>query len=255
MLILAAVAMPEASLQGEFLVSRFSFLVGPDRAHLTRNEKRGTVFSSQIRKQEALAAGCILGIRRHHFLDQKDAAFTLDAEDAAAAWDKKAVRDMIAKLLREQGYEFVFTLLPAAGTHGEHKAATLLALEAAQSLPEELRPLVLGIEAGASNEKPPEFFMLRGYAITQVGADVHEFRRSQPFGSRDALNYEIIAKRVIAAHKSQGLFQMDAGRHDVERFWRFEVSGGHSPEPARKLFDQLQQVAASAARQVAGIHP
>jgi N-acetylglucosamine malate deacetylase 2 len=222
--------------------------------HLT-DEKVGRENLPEIRKQESLAAGRILGIRQHHFLDQKDAAFTLDAEDAARAWDKKAVRDIITKLLREQGYGFVFTLLPDASTHGEHKAATLLALEAAESLPVERRPVVFGIEAGASNEKPPEFFMLRGYSITQVGADVHEFRRSQPFGFRDALNYEIIANWVIAAHKSQGLFQMDAGRHDVERFWRFEASGGHSEEMAHKLFDQLQQVPASATHQAAGSHP
>jgi hypothetical protein len=84
---------------------------------------------------------------------------------------------------------------------------------------------------------------------------VREFRRSQTFGFRDALNYEIIANWVIAAHKSQGLFQMDAGRHDVERFWRFEASGGHSEEMAQKLFDRLQQVPASAAHQAAWSHP
>jgi N-acetylglucosamine malate deacetylase 2 len=219
------------------------------------DEKVGRANLPEIRKQESLAAGRILGIRQHHFLDQKDAAFTLDAEDAARAWDKKAVRDSIAKLLREQGYSFVFTLLPASGTHGEHKAATLLALEAAESIPEEGRPVVFGIDAGASNEKTPEFSMLRGYAITQAGGDVHEFRRSQAFGFRDALNYEIIANWVIAAYKSQGLFQMDAGRHDVERFWRFEASGVHSQEPAHKLFEQLQQVPTSAAHQPAGSHP
>jgi hypothetical protein len=48
---------------------------------------------------------------------------------------------------------------------------------------------------------------------------------------------------------------MDAGRHDVERFWRFEASGGHSEEMAQKLFDRLQQVPASAAHQAAGSHP
>jgi LmbE family N-acetylglucosaminyl deacetylase len=222
--------------------------------HLT-DEKVGRANLPEIRKQESLAAGRILGIRQHHFLDQQDAAFTLDAEEAARAWDKKAVRDVIAKLLRDQGYGFVFTLLPASGTHGEHKAATLLALEAVESLPEEGRPVVFGIEAGASNETPGKFIMLRGYSMTQAGPDVYEFRRSQPFGFRDALNYEIIANWVIAAHKSQGLFQMDAGRHDVERFWRFEASGGHSEEMARKLFDQLQQVPSSAAHQAAGSHP
>jgi hypothetical protein len=69
------------------------------------------------------------------------------------------------------------------------------------------------------------------------------------------LNYDIIANWVIAAHKSQGLFQMDAGRHDVERFWRFEASGQRSEEIARKLFGRLQQLPASAAHPAAGSRP
>jgi len=148
------------------------------------DEKVGRANLPEIRKQESLVAGHILGIRQHHFLDQKDAGFTLDPDDAASAWDKKAVRDFIAKLLREEGYGFVFTLLPAAATHGQHKAATILALEAVQSLPEGGRPVVFGIEPGASNERLGEFVALRGYSVTEVGPDVHEFLRSQPFGFR-----------------------------------------------------------------------
>jgi len=212
--------------------------------HLT-DEKIGRANLPEIRKQESLAAGNILGIRQHHFLDQKDAAFTLDAEEAESGWDQKAVREFMARLLRDENYGFVFTLLPAQGTHGEHKAATILALEAIGSLRQDQRPVVFGVAAGSSAETPPEFTELRGYPVTEAGADVQEFRRSQPFGFHDALNYEIIANWVIAAHKSQGLFQMDAGRHDVERFWRFEASGTHSRETARRLFERLGQVSAS----------
>jgi LmbE family N-acetylglucosaminyl deacetylase len=219
------------------------------------DEKIGRANLPEIRKEESLAAGHILGIRQHHFLDQKDADFTLDVDAAASAWDKKAVRDFISKLLREEGYAYVFTLLPASGTHGQHKAATILALEAVESLPEGRRPVVFGIEPEASNEPAVRFVELRGYSITHVGSDVHEFRRSQPFGFHDALNYEIIANWVIAAHKSQGLFQMDAGRHDVERFWRFEASGKHSEESGRQLFDRLQQLPASAAHPAGAAHP
>jgi N-acetylglucosamine malate deacetylase 2 len=175
--------------------------------------------------------------------------------DAEAIWDKKAVRDFISKLLREEHYDFVFTLLPASGTHGQHKAATILALEAVESLPVGRRPVVFGIEPEASSETAAEFVRLRGYPITQAGSDVHEFHRSQPFGFHDALNYEIIANWVIAAHKSQGLFQMDAGRHDVERFWRFEASGKGSEEIARHLFGRLERVPVSAAHQAAGGRP
>ena len=202
------------------------------------DETIGRANLPEIRKQESLAAGRILGIRQHHFLDQKDAAFTLNVEEATAAWDKEAVRGCISKLLREEGYGFVFTLLPAAATHGEHKAATILALEAVESLPEGQRPVVFGVDAEASG-KAAEFVALAGYPVTRAGTDVHEFHRLRAFGFRDALNYEIIANWVIAAYKSQGLFQLDAGRHDLERFWRFEVSGRHSEEAAQRLFDGI----------------
>jgi len=68
-----------------------------------------------------------------------------------------------------------------------------------------------------------------------------------------SLNYQIIANWVIAAHKSQGLFQMDASRHDVERFWRFEVSGAGSEQAANKLFEQLGAATATSLRQSARI--
>jgi hypothetical protein len=83
---------------------------------------------------------------------------------------------------------------------------------------------------------------------------MHEFWRSSPFGFRDALNYQIIVNWVIASHKSQGLFQMDAGRHDVERFWRFEVSGPNSHGNATRLFEQLEHNVKSAPRQEAVTH-
>ena len=42
--------------------------------------------------------------------------------------------------------------------------------------------------------------------------------RAVKFGFRDALDYQIIVNWVIAAHKSQGAFQMDMNRADREEF-------------------------------------
>src|SRR5271170_4231314 len=166
---------------------RYSILAEQTYGLRLTDEQVGRANLPEIRKQEALAAGHILGIRQHHFLDQKDAAFTLDIEEAESVWDKKAVRDCVGKLLRDENYGYVFTLLPTADTHGQHKAATLLALEAVASLPEDRRPVVFGIQAGSSGEIVPEFKELPGYSSTRAAADVLEFRRSQPFGFRDAL--------------------------------------------------------------------
>lgn len=81
----------------------------------------------EIRKRESLAAGRILGIRQHHFLDQKDTGYTLDSGQVDSAWDKKAVRATLDRLLREEGCNFVFTLLPSEDTHGQSQGRHELA--------------------------------------------------------------------------------------------------------------------------------
>jgi len=216
-------------------------------------EQVGRANLPEIRKQESLSAGRILGIRQHHFLDQKDPGYTLDVSGVDRVWDRASVRATLDKLLDEERYGFVFVLLPSEDTHWHHKAAAILTLEAAAVLPADRRPVVFGVEAASSREGVRRFRELAGFPVTRTGADVREFRRPQPLGYHDALNYQIIANWVIAAHKSQGLFQMDASRHDVERFWRFEVSGAGSEQAANKLFEQLGAATATSLRQSARI--
>ena len=54
---------------------------------------------------------------------------------------------------------------------------------------------------------------------------VFVFDRDSHFGYRNALNYQIVVNWFIAEHKSQGLFQTDSGKHQLEQFWLFEASG------------------------------
>jgi LmbE family N-acetylglucosaminyl deacetylase len=207
------------------------------------NENVGREYLPEIRKEETLAAGRILGIRQHHFLDQKDTSYTLDEKAVAAVWDRTYIRSFLAKLLSAEHYDFVFTVLPAPDTHGHHKAATLLALETIQDFPLDQRPAVLGAEAASSHDAVRHFAELPEYAVTRVSEDIHEFNRALSFGYHDGLTYQIIANWVIAEHKSQGLFQMDAGRHDIERFWRFELSGAPSKDAVDRLFARVNAVA------------
>jgi LmbE family N-acetylglucosaminyl deacetylase len=176
-----------------------------------------------IRKQEAIRAGRILGIRQHYFLDQKDLGFDTDASSAATGnWDRPRVRAVLDDLLARERYDAVFTLLPTAETHAHHRAATLLALEAVAAMPEDVRPLILGVEAPSKAEGPATF----------RGADpLLVFDRTASFGFHNALNYQIVVNWVIAEHKSQGLFQTEYGRSDSEQFWLFEASG---PEAVRR---------------------
>ena len=203
------------------------------------NESIGRAHLPRIREQETIAAGRILGIRRHHFLNQMDTRYTLDPDDVDSVWDKPLIAHFLSKLLAEEQYSLVLTLLPSQDTHGHHKAATLLALDAAYAVPDAHRPLILGAEACSSQDPIREFADLSGKPLTRAGSDVREFRRSRRFGYQNALSYQIIANWVIAEHKSQGLLQMDVSRHDVERFWRFEASGPRSAERGDWLFAQL----------------
>ena len=107
-------------------------------------EREGRSRLPAIRKRETLAAGKVLGIRRHYFLDQRDSGFATDAASAPTDnWDHAGVRAFLTGLLHRERYDAVFTLLPTPETHGHHRAATLLALEAAATLPEDRRPLLL----------------------------------------------------------------------------------------------------------------
>jgi len=194
-----------------------------------------------IRRQETLNAGRVLGIRRHHFLEQTDSGFEDDCAGASwHAWDCALVRHRLAGLLGGDDYDFVFTLLPSPGCHGHHRATARLVLEAVADLPEECRPVVLGAEAGRLADAPCAFGGLPEDALTRTAASTPAivFDRNAPFGNQPALNYQIVANWVIGEHKSQGLFQTDCGKHDAERFWAFAVTP-HALERCRELARRL----------------
>lgn len=208
----------------------------------------------EIRRRETLAAGKILGIRKHHFLHQRDGGYASDPACAEVEWDQAAVREFLLQLIRAERYQYVFTLLPTTDTHTHHRAATLLALDAVQSFPASERPVVLAAEAAASSEPHREYFALPGYPITAASAETYEFSRTRHFGFRNALSYTIVVNWVIAEHKSQGLFQTDVGKHDVERFWLLAQDNSRESHAARELFRALHSdsVQRSAYRQDTG---
>ena len=199
---------------------------------------QGRAHLVEIRKQEAQNAGKILGIRRHYFLDQRDLGFETNAASADSSnWDRSYLRTFLSGLISREKYDVVFTLLPTAETHGHHRAATLLALEAVSSLSGD-RPLVFGAEPRASSDAVPTFSWLPGQPLTRtlLRAPALVFDREAAFGYHDQLNYQIVSSWLIAEHKSQGLFQKDYGQHRFEQFWLFEVSG----EPALERLSSLE---------------
>ena len=180
----------------------------------------------EIRRQEALAAGRILGIRHHYFLGQRDEGVTGDVDDTLyRLWDSSRILRSLEELMKRERYDFVFTTLPTAQTHGHHRAAALLTLQAVSTLPEEVQPVVLA--ADPDDEDPAAFTGLPGYPITRPISEtpVFAFNRRTRFGFRDAFSYQIVVNWVIAEYKSQGLFQNDYNRRDSEQFWAFATGG------------------------------
>ena len=213
------------------------------RVSLTR-ESDGRAHLPSIRKAETLRAGEILGIRQHHFLNQRDSGFQQNAAEASTGnWDRPHVLSALSSLLDREHYDFVFTLLPTAETHAHHRAATQLVLEAVSRMPETVRPAVLGADPGSKQDTTPRFAGLPSMPLTATSSDTPAvtFDRTTTFGYCDALNYQIVVNWVIAEHKSQGLFQTDYGRHDVERFWLFRVSGEDARIRTTRFAGQLNR--------------
>jgi N-acetylglucosamine malate deacetylase 2 len=198
-------------------------------ASLTQ-EAVGRARLPEIRRRETLAAGQVLGVRHHYFLGQKDAKYTLDPDDAFRLWDTAQIERFLTGLMRKEQYDFVFTLLPSRETHGHHRAATMLALRAAQQLPAALRPVVLGGDPAKAADPLVDF----------NGSPVFRFDRNASFGLNHALSYQIVVNWMIAEHKSQGLFQTDCYKHDEERFWVLESGTGVANEKTHSLFVELQ---------------
>jgi N-acetylglucosamine malate deacetylase 2 len=190
-----------------------------------------------IRRQETLAAGRILGIRHHHFLEQKDHCYTLDASETLnQVWCREQVLQSLQRILSAENYDFVFTLLPREDTHGHHQAATLLTLEAVDLLPSGQRPVVLGAEA-TEGSAFSHFSGLRQLPRTRTLSPLPllSFDRRRSVGAEVALRYATIVHWIIAEHKSQGLFQNDVGRHDFERFWLFATGPSDAPRRLQQL--------------------
>jgi LmbE family N-acetylglucosaminyl deacetylase len=205
-------------------------------------ESQGRTRLPAIRKRETLAAGKVLGIRRHYFLDQRDSGFATDAASAPAGnWDRAAVLSFLTGLLHRERYDAVFLLLPTPETHGHHRAAALLALQAAATLPEDGRPLLLAADPCAAGAPAELFRGIPGQPLSRTRDErpAFVFNRDAHFGYGGALNYQIIVNWVIAEHKSQGLFQTDSGRHQLEQFWLFEASGRDADSRARALAARL----------------
>ena len=208
------------------------------------DEKTGRQSLPRIRKQELMKAGHILGVSNYYFADQGDTKYTLnERQPMDSCWKVAAVRKRLKKILTTQQYDFVFCMLPEPQTHGQHKAAALLALDVLRDLPLTEKPIILG--ALLTNKATPEFkfTQLGNYVETQVVTDTASFGidRTESFSYHNRVNYKVIANWDIAEHKSQGVTQMTMNEGDLEQFWFFKQNAPAGLEKCRQLFNELKR--------------
>jgi LmbE family N-acetylglucosaminyl deacetylase len=225
---------------------RYSFLASRYYGADLTIESTGRAELPRIRRQEAHRAALILGIRHQWFLGERDAKFTLDVHEVLSSWNTRRLSKSLVDRLQKGNYDAVFVLLPSESTHGEHKAATILALEAAQAIPENRRPAI--IAADAAQERGETYQPLAGYPVTATTSvkPVFGFDRDVHFGFNNALSYAIVVNWVIAEHKSQGLFQTMVNHDRFEDFWLFNLSGNSALDRIRPSLEDISRDPATA---------
>ncbi len=212
--------------------------------HELTDEDTGRAYLPAIRKKELMAGGEIIGIRNYFFLDQQDHMYTLNVDSTFGyVWDTALVGKRLTEIMEQGAYDYVFCLLPTPGTHGHHKGATIMALEAAGRIPKANRPVVLGVSVSEKGDSVEPFKGLSGYPTTTIstGLPSFHFDRTASFGFRNQLNYKIIVNWLIAEHKSQGTMQLAMNRGDLEEFWWFDMNDRAGFDETTGLFRRLAE--------------
>lgn len=209
------------------------------------NEKIGRNCLPDIRKKELKNAGRILGVNHFYFLDQKDSHYTLDEhEPIDTSWNVPLISNRLNQILTSKTYDLIFCLLPEESAHGQHKAATLLALKAVNALPKNHRPIILGAITRNKTAIPVTYNQYKDYNLSQTHSAYPLFStdRTASFSFKNKINYKVIVNWEIAEHKSQGFMQMAMNDGDLEEFWYFTVNGNENVDTCRNMFDKLGRV-------------
>lgn len=200
-----------------------------------------------IRRAELLAAAEVLALRDVQLLGQADHRYTQDVAELLGpaggpepdVWDLELVRGALRERMRAGRYDLVLTLAPTPRTHAHHQAAALLAVEAAASLPEELRPVCLAVDVGADRDAPAPETVARPYAALAPGPPL-VFDRSQRFGHAGRLDYRIVVNQAIAQHRSQGTMQLFVNGGPLERYFPYAANPPGARARAAAVFDALR---------------
>jgi len=217
---------------------RYSTLAEPYYKKSLTIEAIGRKELPAIRRREAINAGKVLWIQKHFFFGQRDERFTTDEEEGPNhGWNSAFLTAKIATLVKQGHYSYVFLVLPRSTTHGHHQAATALAASAIQSLPESIRPVLLGFDTDAADYVPtPQADKDERWTSSYANA----FDRATTFGFQNSLSYQIVVNWMIAEHKSQGMLQTMVNKDPKEYIWIDLASAPEAQTRGGLLFHLLR---------------
>lgn len=205
-------------------------------------EEVGREFLPGIRKMELMKGGEIVGLRNYFFLDEEDTEYTTDMNVVFEShWDTARVKQKYRDILRDNRYDYIFTLLPSETTHGHHKGSAILMMQVVDELPESDKPVLLSATIYDEEFPKTTYKGFDGWPISEPMSDSAyvTFNRMQKFGHNDRLNYQIVANWVIAEHKSQGTMQLLMNRGKMEQYWFWGKNDPADFEKVKALFEKI----------------
>ena len=224
-------------------------------------ESVGRQHLPRIRKQELLASGRILGIRKFFFYDQLDLKKDLNVDIVfAEQWDKEWVIELLTRTIKTangtDGYDLMLVMLPDVASHGHHSASGLLALETIERLRKisagQLKiPTVIGGSEFALT-KCPEYLLNPLAAVAAGLPNEFQFDRTWKLSSSsDVPDYHLIVLWACSEHKSQGSLIAETLTSDtrgIEQYFYFAINNddndgtGIRIQRLRDLFARLNDI-------------
>ncbi|MDZ7773587.1 MAG: hypothetical protein U5K31_12740 [Balneolaceae bacterium] len=200
----------------------------------------GRAWLPNIRKQELMAGGEIVGMRKYFFFEQLDRRYSLDPAVPMEEWDADYIVSTLRETIRQEGYDFVFTMMPCPGTHATTRPRPSWRFAPLRGWRRRSVPWCLPPAWPARTRN----LLLRGAGGLSADAagplgTPFVFDRTQTFGHETQLDYKIIANWVIAEHKSQGTMQQLMNRGNLERYWYYELNAPEGEPKVRRFFEAV----------------
>jgi LmbE family N-acetylglucosaminyl deacetylase len=213
----------------------------------------------RIRKQELLASGRILGIRKFFFYDQLDLKYDRNVDIVfAEQWNKEEVIQQLEKTIKTgngtYGYDIMLIMLPSIESHGHHTASGLVALETIERLRKDKSinikiPTVIG-GSELSITQLPTYSSNRLAKISSNLPNQFRFNRSWKLSKTNSISdYQMIVIWTCSEHKSQGSLIGDTltlFARENEQYFYFSINEEPNDQTRialiQNLFDQLTDI-------------